>query len=706
MFILPPPPRYPVYSTSTLGAGVKVDNAIELASKLTQHAKTSLPATGTNFAAPEGVYEGRDCLCLSDPGYHPSDMPPAVVNPLAPVTFLPRTHSSGVRLTVLKTPSSSAGQRSLSNTSTVVAPTTSRPWYAGPRRPSVAATEHTIAVGTGGVSAAGDAPNHQDAFEAALGPFFDNNNNNTDLDGKKRKAPKTSLTKNNSSFISRTLVIDNLNKKLNERQHRSSVNSGTRGSGGGEEECLMWANMGRSFNWFDPANNANLVHNSTNGTGSIKKELLSKILFTKSHPLCHDINLTTYQANAGSNGSSSLPPLDLVLGMSSGDIVYLEAMSNKYTRINKNGDVTRSAITDIKWLPGSPNYFVTTHANGMVMVFDKDREDGGFAQQGGMALKDARSTEMMRVIKSLYSSPSPSTNGNGSTNGTSNNNNNSSTNTSNNNNNNNNNNNLNDSRYNPVAVYHISNLPLTSITFSPNRRLAVLTSNDGYLRVLDLATEKLTDVFPSYYAGILAAAFSPDGRYLVTAGQDDMITIFSLLDPFDDEGTKERRVVARGINGHGSWVRRVAFDPWNCDDLSYRIGSVAEDGTLSLWDFSPLQKIKKKTAAAITTGLARAGSAVGDEPAPQPSPRRSTAATPSDQQQQQQQPRVHPFVPLEDVTQILPVAVVPVKPVNDEAGKFDYAEALSDLVFLRDRIVVAAKDGRVWTWLRPVSDAH
>ncbi|KAF5102749.1 hypothetical protein D0Z00_000241 [Geotrichum galactomycetum] len=464
--------------------------------------------------------------------------------------------------------------------------------------------------------------------------------------------------------------------------------------------------MGRSFNWFDPASNANLVHNSTNGTGSIKKDLLSKILFTKSHPLCHDVNLATYQANAGSNGSSSSSPptLDLVLGMSSGDIVYLDAATNKYTRINKNGDVTRSAITDIKWLPGSPNYFITTHANGMLMIFDKDREDGGFAQLGGMALQDSRSTEMMRVIKSLYSPPSPGVNGNGNSNGTSNNTNSN----SNSNNNNNNNNNLNDSKYNPVAVYHISNLPLTSITFSPNRRLAVLTSNDGYLRVLDLATEKLTDVFPSYFAGILAAAFSPDGRYLVTAGQDDMITIFSLLDPFDEEGSKERRVVARGVNGHGSWVRRVAFDPWNCDDLSYRIGSVAEDGTLSLWDFSPLQKVKKKTTT-TTAAAAAAGSkrAAADEPATnfQSSPHPS-AATAAFDQQHQQNPRVHPFVPLEDVPQILPVAVVPVKPVNDEAGRFEYAEALSDLVFLRDRIVVAANDGRIWTWTRPAPDTR
>ncbi|KAF5093680.1 hypothetical protein D0Z03_002321 [Geotrichum reessii] len=383
--------------------------------------------------------------------------------------------------------------------------------------------------------------------------------------------------------------------------------------------------------------------------------------------------------------------MDLVLGMSSGDIVYLDAATNKYTRINKNGDVTRSPVTDIKWVPGSPNYFVTTHANGMLMIFDKDREDGGFAQQGCMALQDPKSTDMLRVIKSLYSSGSLTVDGNNTSSGNP---------------SNNNNGNLVESKYNPVAVYHVSKLPLTSITFSPNRRVAVLTSNDGYLRLLDLGTEKLTEIFPSYFGGILAAAFSPDGRYLATGGQDDMVTIFSL----DDEAPP-RRVVARGVGGHGSWVRRVAFDPWNCDDFSYRIGSVGEDGTLCLWDFSPLQKVKKKSTtggrarAASFNGSAAAAASTTTTTTTDNSPHDTTNNNNTNNNQHHHmgstQQRVHPFVPLEDLPQILPVAVVPVKPVNDEAGKFEYPECLSDLVFLRDRIVVAAKDGRIWTWTRP-----
>lgn len=74
----------------------------------------------------------------------------------------------------------------------------------------------------------------------------------------------------------------------------------------------------------------------------------------------------------------------------------------------------------------------------------------------------------------------------------------------------------------------------------------------------------------------MCVCWSPDGRYIVTGGQDDLVTIWSFA---------ERRIVAR-CEGHHSWVSSVAFDPWRCDDRAYRFGSVGHDCRLLLWDFS------------------------------------------------------------------------------------------------------------------------
>ena len=70
--------------------------------------------------------------------------------------------------------------------------------------------------------------------------------------------------------------------------------------------------------------------------------------------------------------------------------------------------------------------------------------------------------------------------------------------------------------------------------------------------------------------------WSPDGKYVVTGGQDDLISIWC---------APEKRLIARA-QGHQSWVTSVAFDLWRCDEKNYRFGSVGEDCRLCLWDFN------------------------------------------------------------------------------------------------------------------------
>lgn len=83
-------------------------------------------------------------------------------------------------------------------------------------------------------------------------------------------------------------------------------------------------------------------------------------------------------------------------------------------------------------------------------------------------------------------------------------------------------------------------------------------------------------MFYSYYGGLICVCWSPDGKYVLTGGQDDLISIWC---------PSESALIAR-CQGHHSWVTSVAFDPWRCDDKIYRFGSVGEDCRLCLWDFS------------------------------------------------------------------------------------------------------------------------
>ena len=87
--------------------------------------------------------------------------------------------------------------------------------------------------------------------------------------------------------------------------------------------------------------------------------------------------------------------------------------------------------------------------------------------------------------------------------------------------------------------------------------------------------------------------WSPDGKYILTGGQDDLVSIWSLND---------RQIVAR-CQGHHSWVTAVAFDPWRCDERNYRFGSVGDDCRLLLWDFSVGMLHRPKAVSISTTSF-------------------------------------------------------------------------------------------------------
>lgn len=94
--------------------------------------------------------------------------------------------------------------------------------------------------------------------------------------------------------------------------------------------------------------------------------------------------------------------------------------------------------------------------------------------------------------------------------------------------------------------------------------MLAIVSQDGFLRVFHYDRMELLGIARSYFGGFLCVCWSPDGKYIVVGGEDDLVTVWSLQD---------RRVVARG-QGHRSWVSVVAFDPftsfatWDGPDFS------------------------------------------------------------------------------------------------------------------------------------------
>jgi RNA polymerase sigma factor (sigma-70 family) len=127
---------------------------------------------------------------------------------------------------------------------------------------------------------------------------------------------------------------------------------------------------------------------------------------------------------------------------------------------------------------------------------------------------------------------------------------------------------------------------VTAVAFSPDGRALVSASHDATLRFWDLPTGKPVRTVPVadettprgppddnvrgvHYGGVLAVAYSPDGRLLASGSEDGTVRLW------DAAAGRE----LHALRGHGREVASVAFSP---DGKVLASGSL--DNTIRLWD--------------------------------------------------------------------------------------------------------------------------
>lgn len=103
-----------------------------------------------------------------------------------------------------------------------------------------------------------------------------------------------------------------------------------------------------------------------------------------------------------------------------------------------------------------------------------------------------------------------------------------------------------------LSRWEVGHGPINGFAFSPNSVHIAVASQDGFLRIYDFHKQESYGRMRSYFGGLLCVCWSPDGKYVVTGGEDDLVTVWSF---------EHKKVVARG-EGHKSYVNAVAFDPY------------------------------------------------------------------------------------------------------------------------------------------------
>ncbi|KAI9032176.1 WD40-repeat-containing domain protein [Hyaloraphidium curvatum] len=395
----------------------------------------------------------------------------------------------------------------------------------------------------------------------------------------------------------------------------------------------LFANIGKVILWLD------FVARSE---GQRIGDPLACIYMKEAYPTCHDVNVITRDN------------LDICVGFSTGEILCLSPISGRYSRHNRGSILPPGAgVTCIKWMPGSETQFMAGYDDGSVVVWDKEREDPApdffpkddIAQRMAALAKETQGQQgpgtspyntVFWTFKALKGTgpavfvppqsagpkaqaPAPAM-----------------------------------AALNPVVYYKVSKRAITAISFSPDCQHVGITSMDGSLKIVDYVNERLSDTFPSYFGGITTLSWSPDGKFLLTGGQDDLIEVLSL--PL-------RRVVARA-QGHQSWVTSVQFDRWRCTDRVYRFGSVGEDARLCLWDFG-MHSLHR--------------------------PRGTMKKVRGGEQAESKHEIVHPVIPRGEVAVIYPVV-----------SKVLHNDPMCSLQFQETALVTSCRQGALKIWQRPL----
>jgi WD40 repeat protein len=134
----------------------------------------------------------------------------------------------------------------------------------------------------------------------------------------------------------------------------------------------------------------------------------------------------------------------------------------------------------------------------------------------------------------------------------------------------------------PAGELHGHKGRVRGIVFTPDGRILASASNDGTLKLWDVAKAQEVRTLTGHTNAVLSVACSHDGRFLASASQDQTVKVWDLA-------SGRALLTLRGHLGH---VHGAVFRP-DGKQLAVSSGDIGK-GEVKLWDLGGLSFVGEK----------------------------------------------------------------------------------------------------------------
>jgi WD40 repeat protein len=134
-----------------------------------------------------------------------------------------------------------------------------------------------------------------------------------------------------------------------------------------------------------------------------------------------------------------------------------------------------------------------------------------------------------------------------------------------------------------VSMLYLNSSPILASAFSPNGKILITAGQGRDIKIWDTTSLAERTTLQGHSDKVFCLSFSPDGSRLASGGYDDTVKVWDIVN--------EKELIT--LRGHRAWIRDVSFSP-----DGKLLASASWDFTIKLWNVADGRELRTLTGHA------------------------------------------------------------------------------------------------------------